>query len=91
MPNPVDPALAGAAAAGAVAGARDTIERVVPDPTGLVDGITAVRAWVSDRHNWVRVAWFSGGVVLFVVGASMLARPVTAPITGKVAGAVLRK
>lgn len=35
--------------------------------------LNAVRAWISDRHNWVRVAWFGGGIVMFAIGAAMLA------------------
>jgi hypothetical protein len=61
------------------------------------DGLRAVRAWVSDRHNWVRVAWFLGGSLMFSVGVVMLAeRPlakaattVTAPV-GKVVKSVYK-
>lgn len=44
----------------------------------VADQARAVRAWISNRHNWVRVAWFLSGSVLFAVGAVMVgARPAT--------------
>jgi hypothetical protein len=46
------------------------------------DAIRAVRAWTSDRHNWVRVAWFLSGGVLFVVGAVMVGeRPLSSAVS----------
>lgn len=41
---------------------------------GLVDGVVAVRRWISDRHNWVRVGWFVAGGLLFYGGIAVLAR-----------------
>lgn len=45
--------------------------------SGLDDGITAVRTWISDRHNWVRVGWFAAGGAMLTIGFVMVAeRPV---------------
>lgn len=55
----------------------------------LVDSVTAVRRWVSDRHNWVRVGWFVGGSLLLWAGVLVLARkPIVA--TAKGAGAAAK-
>lgn len=66
----------------------------IADATGVgdaVDGIRAVRRWVSDRHNWIRVGYFLGGAWLFGVGAVMVAgRPASkaaAPIVNLATGA----
>lgn len=57
------------------------VERLV-DGLGVGDGITAVRAWVSDRHNWTRVSWFLSGSLLFGVGAAMIAgKPAASAVT----------
>lgn len=61
---------------------NQTVKTVTAPLSGLEDATTAVRAWVSDRHNWVRVMWFGGGVICFAIGAAMLAgRPVSAAVT----------
>lgn len=44
---------------------------------GAIDAVIAVRAWTADRHNWARVAWFGSGMILFIVGAAMVAGPGT--------------
>lgn len=64
------------AAVGAAGGAVSKIPGV--DLLGdVADTARAVRAWVSNRHNWVRVSWFVGGTVMFTVGAVMLGeRPI---------------
>jgi hypothetical protein len=38
----------------------------------VTDTVRAVRAWVSNRHNWVRVAWFLSGAAMFTVGVVMV-------------------
>lgn len=75
----------------------DAVKEGVDELGGAVDGLRAVRAWISDRHNWLRVAWFLGGSLMFSVGVVMLAeRPlakaatqVTAPV-GKVVKSVYK-
>lgn len=64
---------------------QDIIPKVVPwliNPpeipglaavTDIGAGIGAVRRWVSDRHNWVRVAWTVGGLVLMASGVAVMA------------------
>lgn len=54
--------------------------------TGLDDSLTAVRAWISDRHNWVRVSWVVGGVAMFVAGVLMIG----GRTAGKAAGTVVQ-
>lgn len=58
------------------------IDAITPDAlTDVPDGIRAVRAWISDRHNWVRVAWFLSGAAMFTVGLVMVGqRPLAAGI-----------
>lgn len=52
---------------------------------GVIDAVRAVRAWSADRHNWVRVAWFLSGSVMFTVGAVMVGeRPVASAAAGVV-------
>lgn len=40
--------------------------------SNVEDSLTAVRAWVSNRHNWVRVAWVFGGGCMFAAGVIMI-------------------
>jgi hypothetical protein len=70
----------------------------VDQATALVDSATAVRRWISDRHNWVRVGWFVGGSLLLWAGVVVLARkPIIATAQGAgtavkdtaIAGAIL--
>jgi hypothetical protein len=42
----------------------------VADITGQ---LAAARAWVSNRHNWVRMAWVASGLVLVVAGVIVMA------------------
>lgn len=59
------------------AGAADKAVGSVDQLGDVTDSVRAVRAWVSVRHNWVRVAWVVGGALMFAVGAVMLGeRPV---------------
>lgn len=53
----------------ALSGATDALNPF----SGAVDAVEAVRAWVTRRHNWVRVAWVIGGVNMFAIGVLMLA------------------
>ncbi len=36
--------------------------------------LAAVRRWISDRHNWIRVGWAGIGVAAIVVGGTIMAR-----------------
>lgn len=80
MTFPIEPgALAvGATATAAVAGAASKASGVLGGDLGdITDGVRAIRAWVSNRHNWVRVAWFLSGAAMFTVGVVLLGeRPV---------------
>lgn len=99
MTNPIPPGAASAGAAAVVGGLRE-VKGLIPGAdaaSAVTDGVTAVRRWVSDRHNWTRVAWFGAGVTLMMIGAGMIGRPVaqkavraaaTAVPTGKIATAV---
>lgn len=70
------------AAGEAVGGLLDSLNPF----SDLTDSLSAVRRWVSDRHNWVRVSWVVGGASMFTVGVIMMAgRPV-----GKTAGAAVQ-
>lgn len=83
-------ALGGPGGAAAVAAGQKVAQKVqapVDSLDALKDGAAAVRRWVSDRHNWVRVTWFSGGLVCFVVGAVMVAGKPAAS-AAKVVGAL---
>jgi len=91
VPNPLNPGQV----AGAAQTAVKTVVGVVPgakEAAGILDAVIASRRWLSDRHNWVRVAWVSAGFALVVGGAFVLARrpvnaainSVVAPVTGAV-------
>lgn len=41
----------------------------------IVDGVSAVRRWVSDRHNMIRVIWTVSGFTLMIAGAIVISRP----------------
>jgi hypothetical protein len=81
IPNPVVP--------GQVLPAPD-----IPGAGVLADlsaSLHAARAWLSDRHNWVRIAWTGMGVALIYGGVIVLARrPIesTAKVAASVAGKV---
>jgi hypothetical protein len=60
---------------GVVADAQTAAGQQLDDLLGIGSSVAAARAWISDRHNLVRVAWFGGGVICFAIGAAMLARP----------------
>lgn len=80
-----------------------TATRVIPSPgdaaTTVVnaavgalpggDTVDAVRRWVGDRHNWVRVGWFGAGVVLIVAGVIVIANRATGGAVGNAAGKVI--
>lgn len=57
------------------------VPTVIPNPVAgldaLGDAAGAARAWVADRHNWVRVGWVVAGVVLFGIGLNALASRAT--------------
>lgn len=97
VPGPIAGAAgaAGAAATGAagvIAGIAGTVGGKVvqslPGASQVGDAVAtlqAARAWISDRHNWTRVAWFAGGSVMFTVGALMLGeRPIANATTAVV-------
>jgi hypothetical protein len=74
--------MAGINAAGGPEKINNAVKTVTAPLSGLEDSATAVRAWISNRHNWVRVMWFGGGVICFAIGAAMLAgRPATTVVT----------
>lgn len=48
-----------------------------------LDAVMAVRRWMSDRHNWVRIGYFGAGLAMIYIGAAWLAKPaVTAAVSG---------
>ena len=57
--------------------------------TDLGQALGAVKRWISDRHNWVRVGWFVGGVVLMVGGVAVMAGKPAVQSTIKTVGKVL--
>lgn len=80
IPGPVGSAIAGAVNAGAtVAGAvPGAVSGVASGVTGAIDGlgslaVAGIRAgnWISNRRNWVRIAYVAGGVTL-VLGALLM-------------------
>lgn len=87
MTVPTPGALAAEAQATAAAlGAGAKLVDKVPGAAALgdlTDSVRAVRAWISNRHNWVRVGWFLSGAAMFTIGLVLIGeRPI-----GKVAGA----
>lgn len=76
------------AEAAAFGGGLPTLPHVPIDPLGLVDGIKkpldawltmvglAIKtgAWISDPHNWMRIAMVSGGTTGLLLGLGMLAK-----------------
>lgn len=42
----------------------------------IADGVSAVRRWIADRHNWIRVIWTVSGFALMIGGAMVISRPV---------------
>jgi hypothetical protein len=92
MTVPIEPGAiaAGADAASKVAGGVQKAVGAIPgvDQLGdITDTIRAVRAWISNRHNWVRTAWFLSGAALFTVGAVMIGERPIAKTAGTVAKA----
>jgi len=83
MTNPLPPGALSAGANAAASAAKE-VQAAVPGADAfeaIANGAGAVRRWVSDRHNWVRVGWFGAGVALMFVGATMIAGPkVSQPI-----------
>lgn len=74
---------AGEAVVGAATGAVNTVTGLLPGAdaaNAVVDAVTAIRRWVSDRHNAVRVAWFVAGYALIIAGAYRIARPAIDPV-----------
>lgn len=57
---------------GLVGGVKDAVTDVLNPFSGVEATVSAIRAWSTDRHNWVRVAWFVGGVGMIGVGIAML-------------------
>lgn len=94
QPNPSGESTGGKILAGALGGVAggglvDKAGGVISSIPGasqlgdITDTARAVRAWVSTRHNWVRVSWFLSGALMFAVGAVMLGeRPVSAGVKG---------
>jgi len=97
MVAPIDPATAAELAARA-AHVVVTAPSAIPgvgELAGFVDGLTAARRWLSDRHNWIRIVWVVGGFSLMVSGAVLIARgPLEARftrLTGEVAAGAAGK
>lgn len=69
----------------------------VPEVLGeALDYAEAIRAWLADRHNWVRIMYWGAGLTLLTVGLLMVARPAAEPaiqsakkVSGKVADAAM--
>jgi hypothetical protein len=79
MPGPV--VIGGAVGIGAAQAkkAKEEIPGLVPGAdaaNAVIDGVTAARRWISDRHNLIRIAWFGSGVVLIIAGAVIISRPI---------------
>jgi len=73
IPNPTNPQQV----AGAIVGNTKTVLGLLPGAdaaNSLIDGITASRRWIGDRHNWARVLWFVSGATLLYMGAAVLVR-----------------
>lgn len=56
---------------GAVAGALGIPNPVEPLQQ-IAGAVTAALGWITDPHNWLRIATFLGGIVLLVLAASSL-------------------
>lgn len=87
----------------------DWVEGLIPGASEAhagVDAVVAVRRWISDRHNWVRMGWFAAGLAMIYIGAAWMSMPIvksepvrtvvnivsgTVGATGKVAGKVAGK
>lgn len=80
LPNPLNP-LQVAGAVTQVAGTLPGAQEV----NALIDGITATRRWMADRHNWIRIGWWAAGSACIYIGVGILARK---PIAGVVKGTV---
>lgn len=84
MTFPIEPGAiaAGADIAGNVARGAQVVTGKATGVLGndlgdITDTVRAVRAWISNRHNWVRVAWFLSGAAMFTVGVVMIGeRPI---------------
>lgn len=65
----------------------------IPKTLGdAVQFIGAGRDWLGDRHNWTRIAWFAGGILLTYVGVILATRPLVkkaAEPIAQVVGAVV--
>lgn len=64
--------VAGNVARGAASTATSAAGAIGQGVGDITDSVRAVRAWISNRHNWVRVAWFLSGAAMFTVGVVLL-------------------
>lgn len=58
--------------------ARQFVDRVIPGAdtaNAVVDAVEAMRRWIGERHNWVRLGWFAAGLAMIYIGGAALARP----------------
>jgi hypothetical protein len=60
------------------------VEGVTDALGALGDALGAVRSWVTQSHNWLRVGLVVGGGALTIIAVSIVAKPVAAE-AGKVA------
>lgn len=91
MTFPIEPGAiaAGASATATVAtGAQKVAGNLGGDLGDITDGVRAVRAWIGNRHNWVRVAWFLSGAAMFTVGLVLIGERPAAQAAGAVAKVV---
>lgn len=78
MTTPIPPGTVAGIAGLFGKGAKAAVEGIIPGAdaaNAAIDGIVATRRWLSDRHNWTRVAWTLGGAFLMYMGVLMLAKP----------------
>lgn len=72
----------------------DSVGGLVEDPvqslgaTSAADRLMKASGWLSDRHNWARIAWFTAGYAMIVAGLVIISKPVVDQATGAVAGTV---
>lgn len=84
-------AEAGAAAGKAAKAAGSAVGSGLSSASSILDPLQSVRAWVSDRHNLVRVAWVGAGIVLWALGMHALVQRATGLSASAVQDAVVGK
>lgn len=68
-----------------------TVDSAVPgvdELHAIGDALSAVKGWISNRHNLVRIGWFVAGYAMIIAGLVILTKPAVDATVGAVSGTV---